>query len=96
MSPAELLMGRQIHLDLVHPNLADQVEVKQETQEMYHDRHAKDHTFSEGDPVFVKEYRFCTIRYNNKDTITCIIHCYVKRWLHNKETCGSYKVQNSD
>lgn len=56
VSPAKLLMGRRIHsqLDLVHPNLADEVEVKQETQKMYHDRHAKAHAFNEGDPVFVR------------------------------------------
>ena len=61
MSPAELLMGRQIHLDLVHPNLADQVDIKQETQEMYHERHAKDHTFNEGDPMasVLYYYAYC-------------------------------------
>ena len=56
VSPAELLMGRRIrsHLDLVRPNLADQVEAKQKTQKLYHDRHAKARAFNEGDPVFVR------------------------------------------
>ena len=56
VSPAKLLMGQWIrsHLDLVRPNLADQVEAKQETQKMYHDRHAKARAFNEGDPVFVR------------------------------------------
>ena len=49
-------MGRRIrsHLDLIRPNLADQVEVKQETQKKYHDKHAKARAFNEGDPVFVR------------------------------------------
>ena len=42
------------YLDLIHPNLADQVEIKQETQKRHHDRHAKVHDFNEGDPVFVR------------------------------------------
>ena len=49
-------MGQRIrsHLDLIRPNLADHVEVKQDTQKKYHDRHAKVHAFNEGDSVFVR------------------------------------------
>ena len=56
VSPAELLMGRRIrsHLDLVQPNLSNQVELKQEAQKKYYDRHAKARTFELNDPVFVK------------------------------------------
>lgn len=56
VSPAELLMGRQInsHLDLVQPNLSNQVELKQQMQKKYHDRQAKARTFEMGDAVFVK------------------------------------------
>ena len=56
VSPSELLMGRQIrsHLDLVQPNLSNQVELKQEAQKQYHDRHAKSRVFELGNKVFVK------------------------------------------
>ena len=56
VSPAELLMGQRIyfHLDLVQPNFSNQVELKQEAQKQYHDRHAKSHVFELGNKVFVK------------------------------------------
>ena len=56
VSPAELLMGQRIrsHLDLVQPNLSNQVELKQEAQKQYHDRHAKSRVFELGNKVFVK------------------------------------------
>ena len=41
-------------MDLICPYLADQVEVKQEMQKEYYDRHAKALAFNEGDPVFVR------------------------------------------
>ena len=42
------------HLDLVQPNLSNQVELKQEAQKQYHDRHAKSRVFEVGNKVFVK------------------------------------------
>ena len=56
ISPSELLMGRCIrsHLDLIRPNLADQVEVKLEKRKKYHDKYAKAHAFNVGDSVFVR------------------------------------------
>ena len=56
VSPAKLLMGRRIrsHLDLVQPNLSNQVELKQQAQKTHHDSEAKARTFEMGDAVFVK------------------------------------------
>lgn len=56
VSPAELLMGRRIrsHLDLAQPNLANQIELKQQVQKKYHDKSAKTREFQVGDAVLVQ------------------------------------------
>ena len=56
MSPSELLIIHS-HLDLVQPNLSNQVELKQQWQKKYHDRHAKARSFNVGDAVLVKNLR---------------------------------------
>ena len=103
VSPAELLMGRRIcpHLDLVCPNLADQVEVKQETQKMYHDRHAKAHVFNEGDPVFARNTGRGSAWLSGTITkirgpVSYTIKLNDGRIINNKETCRLYKIQNGD
>ena len=59
MIPAELLMGRKLRsrLDLVRPSLQRHVQDKQEQQRRHHDLHAKQHTFVEGEKVYVKNHR---------------------------------------
>ena len=60
ISPAELLMGRQLrsHLSLLHPDLTiqDRVSNKQQRQKDYHDLHANKQLFTIGDTVFVRDF----------------------------------------
>ena len=60
ISPAELLMGRQLrsHLSLLHPDLTiqDRVSNKQQRQKDYHDLHANKRLFTIGDTVFVCDF----------------------------------------
>ena len=58
ISPSELLFGQRIrsHLDLIQPDLASYVEVKQRAQKKYHDSHSRDRTFEVGDAVFLKNF----------------------------------------
>ena len=60
ISPAELLMGRQLrsHLSLLHPDfsLQNRVTNKQQNQKSHHDAHASKHHFTIGDTVFVCDF----------------------------------------
>ena len=53
VSPAEVLMDKQIRSQSIQALRIKYIEVKQETQKMYHGRHAKACAFNEGYPVFV-------------------------------------------
>ena len=44
-------------LDLLHPNLSQDLHTKQSNQKHYHDRHAKDRTISVGQKVMARNYR---------------------------------------
>ena len=57
-SPAELLFGRPLRssLHLLKPNLSQNVENKQEQQKLFHDKHAVERIFVEGEKVFVRNY----------------------------------------
>ena len=60
ISPAELLMGRQLcsHLSLLHPDfsLQNRVTNKQQNQKCHHDAYASKHHFTIGDTVFVRDF----------------------------------------
>ena len=60
ISPAELLMGRQLrsHLSLLHPDftIQDRVLNKQQSQKDHHDSHANRRHFTIGDTVFVRDF----------------------------------------
>lgn len=60
ISPAELLMGRQLrsHLSLLHPDfsLQNRVTNKQQNQKSHHDAHASKRHFTIGDTVFVRDF----------------------------------------
>ena len=60
VSPAELLMGRQLrsHLSLLHPDLTirDRVTNRQQNQKDNHDSHARKRHFTIGDTVFVRDF----------------------------------------
>lgn len=58
LSPAELLMGRKLRctLDLMHPDLKQEVQRKQRRSKENHDRRAKERSFEEDDPVFTKNF----------------------------------------
>ena len=56
VSPAELLLNRRprSRLDLLRPNLPEQVERRQEKQKSYHDRRTKEREFAVGASVWVR------------------------------------------
>ena len=58
VSPAELLMGRQLRsqLDLLQPSIATRVQRRQEKQKAEYDQHAKQRSLSPNDPVFVRNF----------------------------------------
>ena len=58
VSPAELIFGRPLptHLDLLHPNVKDQVMHNQMKQKQHHDTHCKQCQFKAGDTVYVKDF----------------------------------------
>ena len=60
VSPAELLMGRQLrsHLSLLHPDTAMQKRViqKQQSQKKHHDLRTKSRCFNIGDTVYVRDF----------------------------------------
>ena len=58
VSPAELLMGRQLRsqLDLLQPSIATRVQRRQEKQNAEYDQHAKRRSLSPNDPVFVRNF----------------------------------------
>ncbi|KAL3995729.1 protein phosphatase 1 regulatory subunit 15B [Sarotherodon galilaeus] len=57
-SPTELMMGRKLRctLDLIHADLKQKVTAKQDSQRLYHDRHAKERMFVIGDTVYTRNY----------------------------------------
>ena len=59
VSPAELLMGRQLrsHLSLLYPGVEERVKATQEKQSKYHNRGAKERTFKVGDHVWALNHR---------------------------------------
>ena len=59
VSPAELLMNRQLHTQLnqLRPNLHDRVLGKQTRQKLTHDYHAKHREIKVDDSVYVKDFR---------------------------------------
>ena len=59
MTPAELLLGQKLRsrLDLIKPDLTNQVVRKQNKQKAHHDQHARQRSFREGDSVYVKNHR---------------------------------------
>ena len=58
LSPAEMLMGRRlhIHLDLMRPDVSNRVRTKQGCQKSLHDRHARERQFEVGDSVFARNF----------------------------------------
>lgn len=59
VSPAELLMNRQLHtqLDLLRPKVSNRVLEKKTQQKSAHDYHAKYREIQVDDPVYVKDSR---------------------------------------
>ena len=59
VTPAELLLGRKprCHLDLLHPDIAARVEIKQSAQKSAHDGKQKARKFAVSDTVFVKNFQ---------------------------------------
>ena len=57
-SPAKLIFGRplRIHLDLLHPNVKDQVMHNQMKQKQHRDTHCKQRQFKAGDTVYVRDF----------------------------------------
>ena len=57
-SPASLMLGRRVRcpLDKFKPNLAHKVLMKQTSQKMYHDAHAKDREINESANVYCRNY----------------------------------------
>ena len=60
LSPSEMLMGIKLRctLDLIHPDLKKKVEAKQTSQKAYHDKHAREHNFVAGEPIYTKNYGY--------------------------------------
>ena len=58
VSPAELLMGRQLRsaLDLLKPSVYNRVRDKQQKQKTQYDQHTKCRSIVPSDPVFVRNY----------------------------------------
>ena len=58
LTPAEMLMGCPLctHLDLLKPDSAARVKTAQDAQKRHHDEGTRYRSFSEGDPVFVKNF----------------------------------------
>ena len=58
VSPSELLLGRQprTKFDLLHPNTAARVELKQQQQQRSHDKACKDRGFVVDDSVYAKNF----------------------------------------
>ena len=58
VSPAELLLGRQLrtHLTLLQPDVAARVHTKQGQQKAGHDQHARSRIFDIQDKVFVRNF----------------------------------------
>ena len=58
-SPAELLLGRKLrtHLDLLHPDLAQRVEEKQNSQKENHDKSDGERHYQEGEMVYARNYQ---------------------------------------
>ncbi len=58
LSPAELLMVRKLRctLDKIHPDFTGKMEMKQQSQKIYHDQHVKSLYFQIGDPVYTQKY----------------------------------------
>ena len=59
LSPAELLMGRKLksRFDLLKPNIATRVELKQQQQKCNNDSRAVARFFQEGDEVYARDFR---------------------------------------
>ena len=59
VTPAELLLGRKprTHLDFLHPDLAIQVQKKQERQRVNHDNRKPERSFDVNDPVLVRNFQ---------------------------------------
>ena len=57
-SSVELIFNRHLrtHLDLLRPNVKDQVMYNQMKQKQHHDTHCKQHQFTVGDTVYVKDF----------------------------------------
>ena len=58
VTPAELMMGRKLrtHLDLLVPDIAGRVRMRQNLQKHSHDLHAKDRQFQENNLVMAKNF----------------------------------------
>ena len=58
IAPAELMFGRQLRsrFDLLQPDLVSKVSKKQEQQKSIFDTSTKDHNFSLGDYVYVRNF----------------------------------------
>ncbi|PIK56484.1 hypothetical protein BSL78_06599 [Apostichopus japonicus] len=57
-TPSQLLMGRSLRsrMDLIHPNLYQRVQAKQEQQKRQHDKSSVNRSFDLGDKVFAKNF----------------------------------------
>ena len=58
ISPAQLMMGRQLrsHLDLLLPSIADKVQRNESLQKQTHDYHTRDHQLQIDDLVLAKNH----------------------------------------
>ena len=58
VAPCTLFLGRSVRtrLDVLHPDISHNVEWNQALQKQY-DSHAREHVFTPGDSVMVRNYR---------------------------------------
>ena len=58
LSPCEMLLRRCLrsHLDLMHPDLVERVQLNQLKQKSWHDHCISVHSFKEGDTVYVRSF----------------------------------------
>lgn len=59
VAPSEMLMGRRLRsrLDLLYPDLPEQVEEKQRKQKLAHDNSKSNRTFCKGDLVWIESFK---------------------------------------
>ena len=74
--PAELLMGRRIrtHLNMLHPDLSDQVKQKQAQNKLDRDKHAKSRVLERDDLGYMCDLSLCQ-KWLPGTITRCLGHC---------------------